>query len=172
MLPALANHIRLCLEQIAHILEENQPQHRVLVFCGRYRPPQGVGSFPEGVFELLVGYVVPSLVAAVSSATGFKGYPLRFSELFNVTRETPKCWATSVLVICGSLIIAAALRTSVLDMVGFRPPFRPLALAAARPGSCRKTFPGKSLRNQPFSRHPAGDRGSDPRSKLSRSRYA
>ena len=99
MLPALANHIRLCLEQIAHILEENQPQHRVLVFCGRYRPPQGVGSFPEGVFELLVGYVVPSLVAAVSSATGFKGYPLRFSELFNVTRKTPKCWATSVLVL-------------------------------------------------------------------------
>ena len=40
------------------------------------------------------------------------------------------------------------------------------------PSSCRKTFPGKSLRNQPSSGHPAGDRGSDPGSKLSRSRSA
>ena len=32
--------------------------------------------------------------------------------------------------------------------------------------------PGKSLRNQPSLGHPAGDRGSDPGSKLSRSRSA
>ena len=45
---ALANHIRLGFEQIAHILEENQPQHRVLVFCGRYRPPVGRWQLPRG----------------------------------------------------------------------------------------------------------------------------
>ncbi|WP_419635109.1 hypothetical protein, partial [Thiolapillus sp.] len=48
---------------------------------------------PEGVFEFLVGHVVPSLVVTVSSATGFKGYPLRFSELFQVClRPRDRFW--------------------------------------------------------------------------------
>jgi len=64
---------------------------------------------------------------------GKSANPNRFREAFKVVLVTPKCIAVSVFVILGSDNIATALRISELDKAGFRPPFRPLALAACSP---------------------------------------
>src|SRR5690554_1655459 len=61
----------------------------------------------------------------------------RANEALSVVRLTPKCCATSVLVIFGSNNIAAAFCMSVFDSAGFRPPLRPLARAASNPAIVR-----------------------------------
>ena len=42
-------------ERIRDVLEEDQPQHHVLVLRSIHRAAQLVGSLPQGVLQLLVG---------------------------------------------------------------------------------------------------------------------
>jgi hypothetical protein len=91
------------------------------------RAAQWVRSVPEGFLELFDGHALPWLPSLPAK-------PSRTRDVLSVTRLIAKCLATSALVMFELLSIAAALRTSALDILGLRPTLAPTCPRCDQPG--------------------------------------
>lgn len=62
----MADGLGLGVVHIGHVLEEQQPEHRILVFRRRDGAAQLVGGLPQGALEFFVGHGVTGSVAIAS----------------------------------------------------------------------------------------------------------